>query len=390
MSTRVLDTPCFELYQQMVDKIFGNGAITIKADKDNNVIGTLKYVDEFKEFRENFEKRLSRLKEKFEHTPSYDDLKQAVAQVADYRNWEGAFAELVTYDIFSNDYLPGNLVLNNTLAVGESFAGELGGKETNEDGFIEEYDLYFDVKILADTVGAILKSIIDEATKATGFEDICNIIPEYPLDDDDAEYQFFRRQIVDELKDFLVANKPKELKGRQLCVSKVLTNLSFRIQWGGGINSSTSAYNPYRHAEATRHLFFKRYAKKFMKSHPFMLVMVNFPWYNGRINSFADADEAYYRAIARRTFCEYKNLTDPMNSIVPKFNSGETVFEVSKHLSGIVFIDDFSITSDSYSCHIYLNPNANNPITYSIPYLMRVIEGGDNRGVLDDLKNDNY
>lgn len=95
----------------------------------------------------------------------FNDLIKTVAQVADSKNWEGAYAELVAYDVMSNDYLPDAIELNKTLPVSESFAGEMGGKKTNEDGFIGEYNLYFDVKILADTVGGILKGIIDEAIK---------------------------------------------------------------------------------------------------------------------------------------------------------------------------------------------------------------------------------
>ena len=34
-------SPCWCLYQQLVDEVFGKGKITIKEAKDNNVIGTL-------------------------------------------------------------------------------------------------------------------------------------------------------------------------------------------------------------------------------------------------------------------------------------------------------------------------------------------------------------
>ena len=113
----ILVTPGYELYQQLVDRVFGSGAINIKPDVDNKETGALKHVDEFSSFKANFENRLERLKAKFEGTASYADLKQTVAQVADSKNWEGAYAELVAYDVLSNDYLPDHIELNMAIWV---------------------------------------------------------------------------------------------------------------------------------------------------------------------------------------------------------------------------------------------------------------------------------
>lgn len=286
----------------------------------------------------------------------------------------------------SNDYLPDAIELNKMLPVSESFAGEMGGKETNEDGFIGEYNIYFDVKILADTVGGILKGIINEAIKNANHDSICNILPEYPLDDDEGDYQIHRRQLMEELRDYLIANRPSDNKGKACMGSSIVPNLSFRINWGGGINCSTGSYNPYRHAEECKHLILKRYTKKFMKNNPFFLVMVNFPWYNGKINSFINANEVFYRSLSRRTFCEYKNLQTKMSAIVSKYTGSETIFEVSNYLSGIIFIDDHSTKEDQYSCHIYINPNAKNKLEYGSSYLRQIVSLGDSRGVWDDLK----
>lgn len=390
MATNNLTTPCYQLYQDLVDSIFGNSVVKIKPDVDNNVIGTLKYTTEFLCFKKNFTSRLIRLRDRYAGTCFFNDLIKTVAQVADSKNWEGAYAELVAYDVMSNDYLPDAIELNKTLPVSESFAGEMGGKETNEDGFIGEYNLYFDVKILADTVGGILKGIIDEAIKKANQDTICNIIPEYPLDDDEGDYQIHRRHLMEELRDYLIANKPSNNKGKSCMGSGVVPHLSFRINWGDGINSSTGSYNPYRHAEECKHLLLKRYTKKFMKNNPFFLVMVNFPWYNGKINSFIDADEVFYRSLSRRTFCEYKHLQTKMSAIESKYTGSETVFEVSNYLSGIIFIDDHSIKETQYSCHIYMNPNAKNKLKYGISYLQQIVALGDKRSTWDNLEYDNY
>lgn len=390
MATSILSTPCYQLYQDLVDRIFGNSVVKIKPGVDNNVIGTLKFTTDFLCFKKNFESRLTRLRDRYAGTRSFNDLIETVAQVADSKNWEGAYAELVAYDVMSNDYLPDAIELNKTLPVSESFAGEMGGKETNEDGFIGEYNIYFDVKILADTVGGILKGIINEAIKNANHDSICNILPEYPLDDDEGDYQIHRRQLMEELRDYLIANRPSDNKGKACMGSSIVPNLSFRINWGGGINCSTGSYNPYRHAEECKHLILKRYTKKFMKNNPFFLVMVNFPWYNGKINSFINANEVFYRSLSRRTFCEYKNLQTKMSAIVSKYTGSETIFEVSNYLSGIIFIDDHSTKEDQYSCHIYINPNAKNKLEYGSSYLRQIVSLGDSRGVWNDLENDNY
>ena len=47
MATSILSTPCYQLYQDFVDRIFGNSVVKIKPDVDNNFIGTLKYTTDF-------------------------------------------------------------------------------------------------------------------------------------------------------------------------------------------------------------------------------------------------------------------------------------------------------------------------------------------------------
>lgn len=390
MEPRKAKEEAYVLYQQLCDEVFGAGAVQIKQAPSNNVIGTLCHLDDFHEFKKNFKQRLIRLRKRFEGTAAYPALLEQVKQVADPKNWEGAYAELVAYDVMWNDHVMTPMELDKTLDVTESYAGEMGHKATNEDGFIPDYGLYFDVKIFADTVGAILKGIIDDAITNSSQTARCDILPEYPLDDDDDEYSGLNRKMLyDELKDFLVAHN-SETTGKQYYRSKVLPRLGYRIQWGGGINTAIREYNPYRHAEETKHLIFKRYTKKIMKNEMFMLVLVKFPWYNQQISSFIDADHVYYRSLARRTFCGYCKNTALMNSVVSKFNGTDTVFEVSKHLAGIVFIDDNSIKEDSYSCNVIMNPNAANVHATAEHYLMSLVMNGDKRGLYDDLRHDNY
>ena len=83
-------------------------------------------------------------------------------------------------------------------------------------------------------------------------------------------------------------------------------------------------------------------------------------------------------------------LFTPYVDINPKYTGTESPHEVSQHLSGIIFIDDHSIFTDTYSCHIYLNPNAVNPITLGDSYLHEIVRVADSRSVIDDFIGDNY
>ncbi len=390
MKPRMSREDAYILYQHLCDDVFGKGAVQIKEAPSNNVIGTLRYLDDYLEFKRNFKNRLIRLRDRFEKTSSYDTLLEQVKLVADPKNWEGAYAELTAYDVMWNDYVMTPMELDKTLDVSESYAGEMGHKATNEDCFLPDYRLYCDVKILADTVGGILNGIIFEAIEKSSQKSKCDILPEYPLDDDDEDYGGVnRRLLLNELIAFLKENNTMTA-GQMLFRSGVISRLSYRVHWGGGVNSSMGEYNPYRHAEETKNLIFKRYTKKIMKNEMFMLVLVKFPWYNNRITSFIDADHVYYRSLARRTFCGYLNDGTLMNTIVPKYRGAETADEVSKHLVGIIFIDDNIIKEDSYSCNVIMNPNSLNNHKMADHYLMSLVEKGDKRGLYDDLRYDNY
>lgn len=380
----------YVLYQQLCDEVFGKGSVQIKPAPTNNVIGTLRHLDDFLEFKKNFKERLLQLRKRFDGTNAYPALLEQVKQLADPKNWEGAYAELAAYDVMWNDHVITPMELDKTMPVSESYAGEMGYKKTNEDGLLPDYDLYFDVKILADTVGAILKGIINDAITASSQTAKCDILPEYPYDDDDEEYGGInRKKLFDELKTFLIANNANT-NGKTTFRSSVIPRLMYRIQWGGGVNSVISEYSPYRHAEETKHLIFKRYTKKILKNEMFILVLVKFPWYNNRISSFIDADHVYYRSLARRTFCGYLGDRTPMSSIVPKFTGPETVDEVSRHLAGIIFIDDNIIKENSYSCNVIMNPNSKYVHSIADSYLMSLVMQGDKRGLFDDLIYDNY
>ncbi len=90
---------------------------------------------------------------------------------------------------------------------------------------------------------------------------------------------------------------------------------------------------------------------------------VIFPWFNGIINNFNNSNRIFYRSFSRRVFCQHKHDKTQYKVLKPDFNSNLTIHSVSKKLSGIIFLEDHSITStkyrkpsNQYSAFIYLNP----------------------------------
>ena len=374
-----------EEYLKFLNDIFGEGTIQIDInDEWNNVTRTFCYKYDFCEFKQNFYNRLVRLRKVFEGTESYAALLNKVREVAFNKNWDGAYAELVAYDVLGSCGV--KLELEKTLNASDSFTQDLGGAKTNEDGLLADYGIYFDVKRLGDTTRDILQSMVEGVKKDKSFGNRCHVHLEYQIDDDDDTYKSHLNDLRKELLSSLT-------EGTELINSHVIDGLRYHVTWDAGVSSAISTYDPYRHAENWKDLVFKRYTKKILKNNKFFLVFVNFPWYNTLINDFGGSNAILYRSLARRTFCGYMHSDVPMNSILPQFMGTDTVFDVSKHISGMIFMEDNSINKDTYSCYTYLNPNAIHSVkeTTAFDFLQHVVNGSENgTGILDTLQYDNY
>jgi hypothetical protein len=106
-----------------------------------------------------------------------------------------------------------------------------------------------------------------------------------------------------------------------------------------------------------------KHAKKFSKTTPSLIVFVVFPWFSeSAVNPFCSS-EVFYRSFSRRFFCQYAKDTRPANSLLKSFQGSETVAQVTEKLSGVLFLEDISITSMStddlnVKGFAYFNPNA--------------------------------
>lgn len=382
-----------ENYALIVEQIFGVGAVTFNrtTNYSNNVIGALNRTDNFHLFKANFSARLRRLERVYYSDPtSLREVLNAVNNIARRGNWQGAFAELAAFDHLNNQssgyaVLEDPIRLNVTLPASRSFAEELGGDATNVDGFVEDFGLYFDVKCLKDNITEILEGIYNELENHLGVSHL-TINAEFDKHASYLDYRNRRKDLRDELfKEVTMQSRPT------IVDSKVIDNLTYRIQWGPGVSFSTSSYHPFEHA-ALYHKTLFDYTNKFIKMNRSVIVLVSFPWYNGIITDFAHSNTRFYRAMARRVFCQYLHQNSLFRTIEPDFNGTQTIHEVSRHISGIIFLEDNTILSEepdrsNVKSYVYYNPNAINSIPRS--NARTYIASLDNED-FDDFEFDNY
>lgn len=374
-------------YSRIIDGVFGVGTSTFDTTSDayNHVIGALNNQTEYSAFNANFLSRLRRLKNIYGNVPDY--LKEIIVQVNEVgskKNWEGAFAELATFDHFNKSHGYSPIQPNVTLPNSSSFALELGKKATNLDGYVDGL-FYFDVKCLKDNVNDILNGIYDDLKAHIGTNNI-HISAEYELNISYDDFQKKRSLVLQELKDEVnLRTKKTYLR------SSVVQNLCYRILWGGGILTAERSYHPFKHAlEYHRTIF--NYANKFLKSEPTFIVLVVFPWYNLVVSNFANSNLRFYRALSRRVFCQYINDPTTFKQFNTSFSGTHTLYEVSRHISGIFFLEDNTILSSepdktNVKSFVYLNPNAAKPARNS---LIGDFLAGLSNSDFDDFEFDNY
>lgn len=339
-------------------------------------------------FRNNFIERLKRLNKIYSDADNNRAVIVTLLKKAGLkRNWAGAFAELSAYDYLNlkmgDGWRPVSLDKSPATTTLGRYWG--GGRRADLDCYFEDFDVYMDVKVLADNVKELLDSIYDDLKRKLVRSDF-HVTEDRPLDLDAEVVKAHRKELLGELVNlFGASERPGTFR------SQVIPQILFRFNWESGWHGSIKFYNPYLHAQANHRLAF-RHSKKYVERKPFLLMFVVFPWFNGVISNFGGDNKKFYRSFSRRVFCEYIRRRTLFKTFEPKFNSNLTVRTVSKKLSGIIFLEDHSITSRgesdaTYSAYAYLNPNADNSVVRSEfqRYLLSLP-----RIEYDDFEFDNY
>lgn len=377
-----------EHYKELVEKQFGPGSTTFKESlPSNNVTGALVRTDQFHEFREGFNARLARLASRYTTQNQFrNTVLEAVNNIPQPKNWEGAYAELAAMDFFNSDsdWLGSPIELSRTVPASETLAEALGMTDVNFDGHYPEFGVSFDVKVLQDKIGNMLEGLIAGVKKRISEPDLA-IQPEFPFDMDFRDYDGKHQQLISELEQELRAGHESG------CIrSKVVSVLSYRYRRTPGSLMGVSCYNPYEHARNHHRLLFQ-HLKKFSRNYPSVIVFVSFPWFSESILSGdISPNEVFYRAFARRFFCQYKDDQTPAAKLLGKIDGTVTMSDVSRSLSGVIFLEDHIIMEGDdeekrMQAYAYFNPNANHRLPRHYRHHLEALQT-----YIDDFEADNY
>lgn len=254
--------------------------------------------------------------------------------------WDGAFAELSALDYFLVDPLtgPGNVALDVTVPALDTLGSDLGMTHANHDLRFPQLGVALDTKMLTDKTGGILEGVFKDFRKNKGIKSLV-INPSYNPDDDFAPYAEHRRALLKELVDNVdVHVRPPRL------VSRVIPYLSYNFMWDAGVSVGVGEYSPRTHAEHHHRLLFG-HAKKFSRVEPTVLTMVTFPWAGEQALGFdEEVTREFFRTLGERFFVDYLSSTEQAHSFHSKFQTAISAAEVTRHLSGLVFLEDRTIT----------------------------------------------
>jgi hypothetical protein len=334
----------------------------VNKGESNNIIGAIGKPSQFSCFSAAFIARLKRIAKAVHLNQSLlKPVKQALNQIADSKNWEGAYAELAAIDFWlaAPDTAEGRLTLDVTIPAIKTLADEIGQQDANFDGHLKLFDIFFDTKALTDKIGDILDGIIQEAQKKAKIQ--ITILPNYDIDMPFELFQKKRKELYNEL---LIALDPQ--KQAPMLKSLVIDGLTYRFAWRAGVLTGASTYDPIEHAINHHTLLFK-HAKKFHRSTPSLIVFVNFPWYGEKIFPLGDSSSKFYAEFSRLFFNFYLNKNDEAKQYNNSFISGITAEDVTKYLSGILFLEDNCVLSETpdqvnINAYYYLNPHAKNSL----------------------------
>jgi hypothetical protein len=368
----------YQEYQKMLDSVFGTGVVFVKDKGDrNNVIGAWAYRNEFLNFKQNYKKRLIRLRDSFDRKENIKNIHRLISEIGYNRTWRGTYAELVAYDVLRSK-ADSEFTTDVTRDSSFALARYMDYDNINYDiHYDDAKDVYMDVKAFTDTVGDLLNNgIIKKVLDMPDFKGKqINVMPQYPLVDVEDKYN----AQVPELQNELIENLRKLLGSDCKTYnykSEILPELSFQMRKGPGMLSTLGEYNPIKRAEKLSDVLLWRYCNKLPFGKPFYLVFVNFAWYNQRESDAFDFNCEVYRHFAELTFSQYeKDETKLIRDIKRGYRGPEAVSYATRKLTGIIFIDDNTITDSSHNIYIYENLKADNKSPEFGQYLQKLVEG---------------
>lgn len=352
------------IFASLVDRVFGTGSATFDTTvaQSNNVIGALAHPSEFSAFKKNFEARLHRLNSAVLIDASLrKEVLAAVNRIAD-AGWDGAYAELAALDYFlaEPETGPGMVLLDRTLPAIETLASEMGMQNANHDMSFPALGVSMDTKLLSDKTAEILEGVFKDFRSAKGINNLM-IVPSYDLDSDFALYSANRGALLKELVTRVdTRTQPNAL------ASAVIPGLSYSFAWRPGVYFGEGSYSPLEHAHRHSPLLFG-HAKKFSRHEPTVIVFVIFPWSGEKVFPFEDSKRTFFKHLGQHFFNDYIGSSDSAVKYNRKFKSAISAEDVTRHLSGVIYLEDQAITAASpnvlnVDASYIWNTNAINPL----------------------------
>jgi hypothetical protein len=140
--------------------------------------------------------------------------------------------------------------------------------------------------------------------------------------------------------------------------------VSIRAEPKKPVSISSRTSDPYLLAQenATYPL---RYAHKFTRNEPFILIFVIHPWLGGLdlSHNFANGTSIFTRSLARRAFLQFRTDVRPIRTLASQVLDSTTIANSSCLLSGLLFLNSWpQDTNNELSSWFYANPLAKHSI----------------------------
>ena len=349
IDSEVMPSSSGAAYAAWVQQLLGVPTPTRKW-ADNPVTGAVGGTSQqFAFFVARFRERLTRL---WAALPSdHEKLLEKIANVGT-ENWYGYFAELAAWDFFAH------LPLGLAIEVAPPGA-QLGATECILDGRLGHlWGLHFDVKALADVTKMVLDRVrarieADHPDVSLGFS--------YALD--------LGQTVVPAAMHGLTSEIQRAIREGRSFVNHDPSRVQVRIHKPRpSVTITEHSFDPYHQARELR-LAPLSDARQFVKGAPNLLVYVVHHWFNlTNANNFGGQQHTFFRALARRVFCELTKDSRQLSEVLVDDLTGVTVQDAARHLSGIVFLVDHTVLGRRkrdpstlpgvMEAFVYANPNA--------------------------------
>ena len=169
--------------------------------------------------------------------------------------------------------------------------------------------------------------------------------------------------------------------------------MQIRLAPRAPVTISMRGVEPY-HLAKENALYPFKYAKKFTRNTPFILIFVVPPLFNARsiYNDFAGVDLTFTRSLARRAFMQFSNDPSTIQAVCGSAAANVTMAEASRLLSAILFVNIWPWDADpsiDYSMRswLYINPRA----TYRLArWRLGFFRANNPHAIIDDFADDDY